>query len=114
MYIRTIEGLAQGPLQYGLGDWAESKFPAATNGRLYGFNSENGGSTTAVYVPDAARGAGRLNLPVWVHGDRVCGGEGPDAVSYLKSETFPLTRQIADSKQPFVLVVPTMHWKNGQ
>jgi hypothetical protein len=114
MYIRTIEGLARGPLQYGLGDWVESKLPAATNGRLYGFDSKNGGSTTAVYVPDAARGADRLNLLVWIHGDRVCGGEGPDAVSYLKSNTFPLTRQIADSKRPFVLVVPSMNWKSGQ
>ncbi len=87
---------------------------AATNGRLCSFNSRNGGSTTAVYVPDAARGANPLSLIVWIHGLLVCGGEGPDAVSYLKSKTFPLTRQIAGSKRPFVLVVPTMNWRGGQ
>jgi len=111
MYIRTIEGLAQGPPQYGLGNWAESKLPAATNGRLYGFNSKNGGSTTAVYVPDAALGASPLCLLVWIHGDLICDGEGKDAVSYVKSKTFPLAQQIADSKRPFVLVAPSMNWK---
>ena len=114
MYIRTGKRSAQWPPQYSLGDAATCAPDAATNGRLCSFNSQNGGSTTAVYIPDAARGANPLNLLVWIHGDRVCGGEGPNAVSYLKSETFPLTRQIADSKQPFVLVVPTMQWKSGQ
>ena len=51
---------------------------------------------------------------MWIHGLLVCGGEGPDAVSYLKSKTFPLTRQIADSRRPLVLVVPTMNWRGGQ
>src|SRR5262245_41419637 len=114
MYIRTGRRSAQWPPQYGLGDAAACAPDAATNGRLCSFNSQNGGSATAVYVPDAARGADRLNLLVWIHGGRDCGGEGPDAVSYLRSKTFPFTRQIADSKQPFVLVVPTMHWKSGQ
>jgi len=110
MYIRTSKRSAQWPLQNGLGEAAACAPDAATNGRLCSFNSRNGGSTTAVYVPDAARGADPLSLIVWIHGLLVCGGEGPDAVSYLKSKTFPLTRQIADSRQPFVLVVPTMQW----
>jgi Penicillin-insensitive murein endopeptidase len=114
MYIRTGRRSAQWPPQYGLGDAAACAPDAATNGRLCSFNSQNGGSTTAVYVPDAARGADPLSLIVWIHGLLVCGGEGPDAVSYLKSKTFPLTRQIADSKRPFVLVVPTMNWRGGQ
>ena len=114
MYIRTGRRSAQWPPQYGLGDAAVCAPDAATNGRLCSFNSRNGGSTTAVYVPDAARGADPLSLIVWIHGLLVCGGEGPDAVSYLKSKTFPLTRQIADSKRPYVLVVPTMNWRGGQ
>src|SRR5215470_17661550 len=104
MYIRTGQRSSRGPFQYGLGEAAACGPDTATNGRLCSFNSKNGGSTTAVYIPDAARGANPLNLLVWIHGDRVCGGEGPDAVSYLKSKTFPFTRQIADSKQQFVLV----------
>jgi len=110
MYIRTGRRSAQWPPQYGLGDAAVCAPDAATNSRLCSFNSQNGGSTTAVYVPDSARGADPLSLIVWIHGLLVCGGEGPNAVSYLKSKTFPLTRQIADSRQPFVLVVPTMQW----
>ncbi len=113
MYIRTSRRSSLLP-QYSLGEAAACAPDAAMNGSLCSFNSKNGGSTTAVYIPDAARGANPLNLLVWIHGDRVCGGEGPDAVSYLKSKTFPLTRQIADSKQPFVLVVPTMHWRSRQ
>lgn len=111
MYIRTNEGLALGSPQYGLGAWAESKLPAATSGRLYGFNSKNGGSTTAVYLPDVARGANPLCLLVWIHGDFICDGEGKDAVSYVMSKTFPLAQQIADSKRPFALVAPSMNWK---
>jgi hypothetical protein len=110
MYIRTGKRSALWPQQYGLGDAAVCAPDAATNGRLCSFNSLNGGKTTAVYVPDAARGANRLNLLVWIHGLPVCDGEGPNAISYLKSKPFPLTRLIADSKQPFVLVVPTMEW----
>src|SRR5262244_4316453 len=103
MYIRTGRRSAQWPPQYGLVDAAGCAPYAAKNGGLCSFNSRNGGSTTAVYAPDAARGADPLSLIVWIHGLLVCGGEGPDAVSYLKSKTFPLTRQIADSKLPFVL-----------
>src|SRR5215468_5848710 len=110
MYIRTGRRSAQWPLQYGLGDAAVCAPDAGANGRLCSFNSQSGGSKTAVYVPDAARGSDPLSLIVWIHGLLVCGGEGPDAVSYLKSKTFPLTRQIADSKRPFALVVPTMQW----
>jgi hypothetical protein len=114
MYIRTGERSAQGPPQHGMGEAAACATDAATNGSLCSFNSRNGGSTTAVYIPDAARGSDPLSLIVWIHGLLVCGGEGPDAVSYLKSKTFPLTRQIADSRRPLVLVVPTMNWRGGQ
>jgi hypothetical protein len=93
-----------------LGDAAVCAPDATTNGSLCWFNSQNGGSKTAVYVPEAARGADHTSLIVWIHGLLVCGGEGPDAVSYLKSKAFPLTRQIADSKRPFALIVPTMQW----
>ena len=115
MYIRTSEGLAQGPLQYGLGAWTPSTLPAGTNGKLYQFASKNGGSTTAVYVPNAALATNPVYLLVWIHGDIIpCCDEGKDAVSYVKSEAFPLAKQLADSNQPFVLVVPTMHWKSSQ
>ena len=63
----------------------------------------------AVYVPDAARAINPVRLLVWMHGDFSCGGEGPDEASYVKSQTFPLAQQLADSKQPFVLVAPSMH-----
>lgn len=114
MYIRIGEGLAHRPLQYGLGEVTACKPDAATKGRVCWFNSKNGGSTTAVYVPDAARATDPLCLLVWIHGDLICGDEGKDAVSYVKSKTFPLAKQIADSKLPLVLVAPTMHWKSGQ
>ncbi len=115
MYIRTSEGLAQGRLEYGLGAWAASPLPAGANGKLYQFNSQNGGSTTAVYVPNAALATNPVQLLVWIHGDIIpCCDEGKDAVSYVKSETFPLAKQLADSKRPFVLVVPTMKWNPGQ
>jgi len=115
MYIRTGEGLARGLLQYSLGTWAASTLPASTNGKLYQFNSKNGGATTAVYVPNAALASNPVQLLVWIHGDILpCCDEGKDAVSYVKSETFPLAKQLADSKRPFVLVVPTMHWMRGQ
>jgi hypothetical protein len=117
MYIRTTEGLAQAPLQYSLGAWTASPLPAGANGKLYQFKSKNGGSTTAVYVPNAALAlaAKPVQLLVWIHGDILpCCDEGKDAVSYVTSETFPLAKQLADSKRPFVLVAPTMHWKPGQ
>ena len=113
MYVRTHEGLAHG-LQYGLGEVTACKPDAATKGTLCWFNSKNGGSTTAVYVPEAARATGPLCLLVWIHGDLICGDEGKDAVSYVKSKTFPLAKQIANSNLPLVLVAPTMHWKSGQ
>jgi hypothetical protein len=85
------------------------------NGKLYQFTSKNGGSTTAVYVPNAALATNPVSLLVWIHGDIIpCCDEGKDAVSYVKSEAFPLAKQLADSNQPFVLVVPTMHWKPSQ
>ena len=112
MYIRTSEGLAQGPLLYSLGAWVASTLDATTNGKLYWFNSKNSGSTTAVYVPDAARNTDPLSLLVWIHGDLICGDEkGKNAVAYVKSKTFPLAKQLADSKRPFVLVAPSMNWK---
>jgi hypothetical protein len=76
--------------------------------------SKQGGSKTAVYVPDSARATDPVRLLVWIHGDFICGDEGTDALSYVKSKTFPLAQQIADSKQPFVLVVPSMNWSRGQ
>jgi hypothetical protein len=115
MYIRASEGLAQEPLQYSLGAWTASTLPAGINGKLYKFDSMNGGSTTAVYVPNTARATNPVRLLVWIHGDIIpCCDEGADAVSYVKSEIFPLAEQLADSQQPFVLVVPTMRWKPGQ
>lgn len=115
MYIRTSEGFAQPPPQYGLGAWTASPLPTGTNGKLHQFKSKNGGSTTAVYVPNAALAANLVQLLVWIHGDIIpCCDEGKDAVSYVKSETFPLAKQLADSKRPFVLVVPTMNWTRGQ
>lgn len=116
MYIRTTEGLAQGPLQYSMGAWAASTLPAGTNGKLFQFNSKNGGSTTAVYVPNAALATNPVQLLVWIHGDIIlpCCDEGKNAVSYVKSKTFPLAKQLAESKRPFVLVAPTMNWNRGQ
>jgi hypothetical protein len=111
MYIRTSERSALGPLQYSLGDAAACTPDAVTNGTLCSFNSKNGGSTTAVYVPGPARNTDPLCLLVWIHGDLICGGEGNNAVSYVNSKAFPLAKQIAASKRPFVLVAPTMHWK---
>jgi hypothetical protein len=110
MYIRTSDGFAHGSLQYTLGDAALCIRHGLTNGELCTFTSKKGGSTTAVYVPNAARGTNPVNLLVWIHGDLVCGGEGKNAVSYLVSKTFPLAQQLADSKRPFVLVTPTMNW----
>ena len=102
-------------LEYSLGDAAVCKPDTTTNGKLCSFNSKNGGSTTAVYVPDAARNTDPLSLLVWVHGDLICGDEkGRNAVAYVKSKTFPLVKQLADSKRPFVLVAPSMNWKSGQ
>jgi hypothetical protein len=112
MYIPTSKRSAQWPPPYGLGDAAACGPDAATNGGLCSFNSRNGGATTAVYIPEAARGSDPVTLIVWIHGLLVCGGEGADAVSYLKNRAFPLTRQIADSKRPFTLVVPTMQWSS--
>lgn len=62
MYIRTSLGLAQGLMESGLGAWPASALPAGTNGKLYQCNSTNGGSTTAVYVPDAAFATDPVNL----------------------------------------------------
>jgi hypothetical protein len=104
----------QGPLQYGLGAWAAATLPAGTKGKLYQFTSKQGGSTTAVYVPDAALATDPLWLLVWIHGDLICCDEGKDAVSLVKSKQFPLTQQIADSKLPFVLIAPSMKWRSGQ
>jgi hypothetical protein len=110
MYLRTSDGSARGFLEYSLGDAALCIHHAPTNGELCTFTSKKGGSTTAVYVPDAARGTNPLSLLVWIHGDLVCGGEGKNAVSYVWSKTFPLAKQLADSKRPFVLVAPSMNW----
>lgn len=66
-----------------------------------------------MYVPDAARGTNLACLLVWIRGDLICGGEGKNAVSYVWSKTFPLVKQVVDSKRPFVLVVPTMNWNSG-
>lgn len=84
MYVRTHEGLAHG-LQYGLGEVTVCKPDAATKGTLCWFNSKNGGSMTAVYVPEVARTTDPLCLLVWIHGDLICSDEGKDAVSYVKS-----------------------------
>jgi hypothetical protein len=110
MYIRTSEGLGERPLEYGLGGPGGCWPDAATKGTLCWFMSKHGGSKTAVYVPDAARAINPVRLLVWIHGDFSCGGEGPDASSYVQSKTFPLAQQLADSKQPFVLVAPSMNW----
>ncbi len=113
MYIRTPDGLVLEPLRSRLGDAALCIHHAPTNGELCTFNSRKGGSTTAVYVPAAARGTDPVTLLVWIHGDLVCGNEGANAISYVSSKTFPLVKQIADSKRPFVLVVPSMKWTWG-
>jgi hypothetical protein len=114
MYIRTTQGLARGPLEYGLGAWAASTLPAGANGKLYQFNSRNGGATTAVYVPNAALATNPVSLLVWIHGDApACGDEGNNAVTYVKSTQFPMARQLADSQLPYVLVAPTMNWNWG-
>src|SRR5262245_24776001 len=98
---------ARGLEEYGLGAWAPSSLPAGTKGKLYQFNSTKGGSTTAVFVPDAALRKNPLSVLVWIHGDIIpCGDEGADAVSYVKSTQFPLARMLAESTLPFVLVVP--------
>lgn len=111
MYIQTSEGSAQRPLEYGLSGAGGCSPDTATKGTLCWFNSKNGGSKTAVYVPDAARGTDPVSLLVWIHGDIIpCCDEGKDAVSLVKSVQFPLAQQIADSKLPFVLVAPTMNW----
>jgi hypothetical protein len=115
MYIRTSERSALGLLPYNLGEATACAPDAATNGTLCSFNSQNGGATTAVFVPDAARGTDPVCLLVWFHGDLICGDEkGKNAVAYVKSKTFPLAQQLADSKRPFVLVVPSLWKKTGQ
>ncbi|HEY3040101.1 MAG TPA: penicillin-insensitive murein endopeptidase [Pyrinomonadaceae bacterium] len=113
MYLRTLQGLADSLTRDNLGAWATRSLPATINGKLYAFESAHGGSTTAVYVPDAALGTDPLNLLVWIHGDLICGDEGATAVTYVKSKTFPFAKQLADSKRPFVLVAPSMNWKGN-
>lgn len=111
MYVRTSDGLAHGSSQYSFGDAALCIHHAPTNGELCTFISKKGGSTTAVYVPYAARGTDPVNLLVWIHGDIIpCCDEGKDAVSLVMSMQFPLAQQIAYSKLPYVLVAPTMNW----
>lgn len=113
MYLRTSEGFL-GSLQSGLGQAGECRADAATKGTLCWFMSKNGGGKAAVYVPNAARGSNPVCLLVWIHGDIIpCCDEGTDAVSYIQSTQFPLARQLADSKRPFVLVAPTMNWWAG-
>jgi hypothetical protein len=98
-----------------MGAAAVCKPDPVTNGMLCSFNSKNGGSTTAVYIPYAARNTDPLSLVVWIHGDLICGDEkGKNAVAYVKSKTFPLAKQLADTKRPFVLVAPSMNWHSGQ
>jgi hypothetical protein len=115
MYIRTSEGLGERPLEYGLGGEGGCGPHAATKGTLCWFMSKHSGSKTAVYVPAAALGTDPVNLLVWIHGDIIpCGDETKDPCDYVKSTTFPLAKQLADSKLPFVLVAPSMNWKAGQ
>ncbi len=115
MYIRTSERSALGLPPYSLGDVPTCTPDAGTGGTLCSINSKNGGSTTAVFVPDAARGTDPVCLLVWLHGDLICGDEkGKNAVAYVKSKTFPLAQQLADSKRPFVLVVPSLWKGKGQ
>ena len=109
MYLRTSDGFARRPLPYSLGETVTATVCApAANGTLCALGSKNGGSTTAVFVPDAARGADPVCLLVWIHGDLICGEEGKNALSYVKSNTFPLAKLIAASQRPFVLVAPSM------
>lgn len=113
MYLRTIESFSK-PLQSGLSDAGGCWPDADAKGTSCWFMSKHGGAKTAVYIPDATRGNDPVCVLVWIHGDIIpCCDEGKDAVSLIKSEQFPLARQIADSKRPFVLVAPTMNWTWG-
>ncbi|MET0657711.1 MAG: hypothetical protein ABW110_06085, partial [Steroidobacteraceae bacterium] len=104
MYLHASEQSTRRPFEYGLGGGGCSP-DAATKGTSCWFDSTNSQSPTAVYVPAAALRSDPVRLLVWIHGDIIpCGDEGKDAMSYTKSNTFPLARQLADSKQPFVLV----------
>ena len=88
---------------------------AVLKGTLCGFDSTNSKSVTAVYVPASAPTTDPVTILVWIHGDIIpCGDEGNDAISYVKSSTFPLARQISESKLPYVLAVPSMKWNSGR
>jgi len=114
MYLHAGEGLTMS--DPGLGKDAGGCAPDATlKGTLCWFNSTNSASVAAVYVPAAALRADPVCILVWIHGDIIpCGDEGKDGVSYVRSKEFPLALQIADSKRPYVLVVPTMKWTSGR
>src|SRR5262249_29900626 len=116
MYLQASESLAHPIAESGLGKAAGACAPdAGLRGTLCWFNSKNSASVTAVYVPAAALRADPVCILVWIHGDIIpCGDEGKDAVSYVRSTEFPLALQIADSKRPYVLVVPTMNWNAGR
>ena len=74
---------------------------ASIKGKVYRLESKEGGSTTAVFVPDAALKTDPVSFFVWIHGDLICGGEGPDAVSYVQNAALPIAEILANSKVRF-------------
>jgi len=111
VYLHASEQSTRRYPGHGLGGGGGCSPDAVTKGTSCWFDSTSSQSPTAVYVPAAALRSDPVRLLVWIHGDIIpCGDEGKDAISYVKSDIFPLARQLTDSKQPFVLVVPTMKW----
>jgi hypothetical protein len=86
----------------------EHKLPSGVSGKLWAFRSRAGGNRTAIYVPDNASGVDPVCLLVYIHGDFICGDEGSDAISYVKSKKFALAELVAKSGRPYVLIVPTL------
>ena len=94
---------------------AYTTVPTKSAGQLLRFKSRAAGATTAVFVPaHLTPGADPVTVLIWIHGLLVCGDEGSDAVSYVRSKLFPLCEILAASRRPYVLAVPSMRWRKGQ
>jgi hypothetical protein len=87
---------------------------ASARGQLFRYKSAAAGGTTAVFVPSSLPAGAPVKVLVYLHGLLVCGGEGGDAVSYVKSKLFPLVDLVEQSGRAVVLVVPSMRWQKGQ
>jgi len=115
MYVSAKVASTHAIADSGLGKTGGCAKDATLKGQTCSFDSTSSKSVTAVFVPTAAASADPVTIVVWIHGDIIpCGDEGRDAISYVKSNEFPLARQITDSKKPFVLAVPTMNWTFGR